>query len=134
MGLVLGAFDGMAIAEQTLQDVLLAPAVLDGKALVFVSLVKCGHPVAGCRLVGDGIDHQIAIGDVEGAGIGEMADDGLGLELDRVGAGLADLVVAETDNPALLGAAVIDGGGQPCDWLFVATSVAQHDDFHRLHR
>ena len=68
MGLVLGAFDGMDIAEQTLQDVFLAPAGLDGKALVFASLVKCGHPVAGCRFVGDGIDHQITVGDIEGAG------------------------------------------------------------------
>ena len=84
MDLVLGAFDGMAIAEQTLQDVFLAPAGPDGIALFFLDLVKRGDVPGAYRLLADGADHQVAVGDSESAGCREVADDRLGLELDGV--------------------------------------------------
>ena len=84
LDLVLGAVDGVVAVHQALQGVLLAPAGPDGIALIFLDLVKCGDFPGACRLLADGANYQITVGDIEGAGRCEVADDRLGLELDSV--------------------------------------------------
>ena len=130
VGLVLCTLYWRAVAELALQPVFLAPAGLDGIALLISGLVECRNRIAVGLFIRDGIDNEVALADSEITGLAELADDGLGLELDRVHPALAHLVIAEADNFFILGAAVIDGGGQPGNGFLLAVPVAEHQAFH----